>query len=178
MIYQRLKDDLSLHNIINDIAAAESVNVDKFGEISRQLITKMVGQDVFKYEFKRKERAKNMTVSVTLCKKEDIKCDPALLFQRLLLVSQSSSVDLNDIISHKLAAYPLSLFENPSFLRKSDKPQLAGAIVKYVKEYCNKEKLLETIEQPILLDDNESQIEIVGENLADRCSTHQYFYID
>ena len=75
----------------------------------------------------------------------------------------------------------MSLFENPSFLRKSEKPQLAAAIVKYVKEYCNKEKLLETIEQPILLDDNESQIEIVVENLADRCfdspihsSTHQY----
>ena len=126
MIYQRLKDsssfkdDPSFDNIINGITAAESVNVDKFGEIGRQLITKMVGQDVFKYEFKRKERAKNMTASVTFCKKEDIKCDPALLSQRLLLVSQSSSVDLDDIISYEfeLAAYPLSLFENPFFSPK------------------------------------------------------------
>ena len=189
MIHLRLKgsspckDDPSLHNTINGITAAESVNVAKFGEIGRQLITKMVGQDVFKYKLKRKERAKNITVSVTLCTKENIKCYPALLFQRLLLVSQTSSVDLDDIKSYEFAleAYPLSLFENPSFLRKSDKPQLAGSIVKYVKEYCNKERLVEAIEQPILLDDNETQIEIVVENLADRCfdspshsSTHQY----
>ena len=72
--------------------AAESVNVDKCYEIGLELIRKMEGIDVFGYEFKRKDAAKNLSTKITLSKKNDIKCDPALLFQCLLLVSQSNHV--------------------------------------------------------------------------------------
>ena len=142
-IHQRLvdaspfKDDISLHNIFNGVTAAESVNVDRFHEIGQELIAKMEGQDVFKYVFKRKERAKNMSIQVTLSKQKDIKCDPALLFQRLLLVGQLSPVDLDEIMSFELSAYPLSIFEKPTLLRKADKPKLVGAIVKFVKEHSD-----------------------------------------
>lgn len=88
--YSPFNDDSSLRNVINGITASESVNVDRFPEIGKQLLVKMIGKDVFSYEFSRKERAKNMSSQVTLCKKHGIKCDPPLLFQRLLFVSQST----------------------------------------------------------------------------------------
>ena len=80
------KNDPTLHNIISGITAAESVNVDKFYEIGLELIRKMEGIDVFRFEFKRKDAAKNLSTKITLSKKNDIKCDPTLLFQRLLVV--------------------------------------------------------------------------------------------
>ena len=200
-IHQRLvdaspfKDDISLHNI-NGVTAAESVNVDRFHEIGQELIAKMEGRDVFKYEFKRKERAKNMSIQVTLSKQKDIKCDPALLFQRLLFVGQSSPVDLDEIMSFELSAYPLLIFEKPTLLRNADKPKLVGAIVQFVKEHSNEvsedegselmnkdELLMNDIEMEIVVDNysNDSSINVCIQHekaavtdIVSNDDTHQY----
>ena len=100
----------------------------------------MEGIDVFRFEFKRKDAAKNLSTKITLSKKNDIKCDPALSFQRLLVVvvvSQSNPVDMNEIMSFELSAFPLSLFEKYTYLCKPNKPKLADAIVNYVTEHTN-----------------------------------------
>ena len=132
--YERIKTNSPfqngphLHNIIDGVTAAATVNVDKYYEIGQELISRMIDQDIFTYEFSRKDQAKNMSSKVTLCKKNDIKCDPALLFQRLLLVSRTNPVDMEEVMSYELSAFPLSLFETSQFLRKADKPKLADAI--------------------------------------------------
>ena len=74
-----------------------------------------------------------MTAKISLDKKNDIKCDPGLLFQRLLLATPTNPVDKDDFLSYELAAFPLSLFETSTFLRKANKPNLAEGIVKLVK---------------------------------------------
>ena len=126
----------------------------------------MVGQSVFSYEFSRKERARNMSSQITLCRKNDIKCDPALLFQRLLFVSQSSPVNLDELMSYELSAYPLSLFETPSLLRKPDKPKLADAIVKYVEDREKNEDIVRSVDHNE--DDSAHQFVLDGGSLLHR----------
>ena len=138
-VYERLSDvspfteDPSLRNIVNAVIANKASNVDDFYTIGERLTRKMVGQNVFNFEFKRNERVKNMSSEITLDKKEDVRIDPALLFQRLLVVAQSNPVDMQEIMTYELSAYPLSLFESPTLLRKADKPKLMDAIVHQVK---------------------------------------------
>ena len=71
---------------------------------------------------------------LTLDNKNNIKCDPALPFQRLLLAAQTNPIDMDDILSYELSAFPLSLFETSIFLRKANKPNLADSIVTIVRE--------------------------------------------
>ena len=70
-----------------------------------------------------------MTTKITVDKENNIKCDPAFLFQRL--AAQSNPIDMEEILSYELSAFPLSLFEIPILLRKADKPKLAGGIEKF-----------------------------------------------
>ena len=138
-VYERLSDvspfteDPSLRNIVNAVIANKASNVDDFYTIGERLTRKMVGQNVFNFEFKRSERVKNMSSEITLDKKVDVRIDPALLFQRLLVVAQSNPVDMQEIMTYELSAYPLSLFESPTLLCKADKPKLMDAIVHQVK---------------------------------------------
>ena len=138
-VCERLSDvspftkDPSLQNIVNAVIANKASNVDDFYTIDERLTRKMVGQNVFNFEFKRSERVKNMSSEITLDEKADVQIDPALLFQRLLVVAQSNPVDMQEIMTYELSAYPLSLFESPTLLRKADKPKLMDAIVHQVK---------------------------------------------
>ena len=54
--------------------------------------------------------------------------DPALLFQRFLVVSRSGDLSLEEVLRYELSSYPPALFETRNILRKADKPQLAQAI--------------------------------------------------
>ena len=127
-----LKDDPRLYNIINGITAPQTTNVDEFYNIGKTIIKKMEGLPIFTYEFERKNQAMNMTTKITLSKKDDIHCDPVLLFQRLLVVSQTNPVNMDDIMSYELSAFPLSLFDSPVTLRKANKPKITEEIKKHV----------------------------------------------
>ena len=81
-------NDLSWRNIIDGITAPKSVNVNTFYEIGEGLFDKMQGCDIYSFAFSRKNQAKNMTTKITLDKENNIKCDPAFLFQRVLLAAQ------------------------------------------------------------------------------------------
>ena len=54
--------------------------------------------------------------------------DPALLFQRFLVVSRSVDLSLEEVLMYELSPYPPALFETRNILRKADKPQLAQTI--------------------------------------------------
>ena len=64
--------------------------------------------------------------------------DPALLFQRFLVVSQTGDLQIDEMINYELNPSPMSLFEAKNILRHVDKPQLAKAIRKYVSPKSDK----------------------------------------
>ena len=125
--------DESLHNIITGINANEDVNVQDLFEIGKDIVQKMDGQSVFSYSHKRSLKAKTLASSKNVKVSADRSIDPALLFQRFLVVSQTGDLRLDDVMSYELCLYPLSLFEGKGILREADKPQLAEALRNYVK---------------------------------------------
>ena len=125
--------DELLRNIITGINANEDVNVQDLFEIGKDVVQKMDGQSVFSYSHKRSLKVKTLASSKNVKVSEDRSIDPALLFQRFLVVSQTGDLRLDDVMSYELCLYPMSLFEGKDILRQADKPQLAEAIRNYVK---------------------------------------------
>ena len=56
----------------------------------------MLGKPVFEYSFKRKDQAKTLGAASAVKVATDRAIDPALLFQRLLIVSQTGQLSLED----------------------------------------------------------------------------------
>ena len=135
-------NDPSLRNIIDGITATKSVNVDTFYEIGEGLVDKMQGCEIFTFEFSRKNQAKNMTTKITLDKENNIKCDPAFFFQRLLHNQIQSTWR-----KYYFMSYLLFLFHclRPILLRRADKPKLVEGIVNIVKENSSTDKSEHTL---------------------------------
>ena len=93
----------------------------------------MIGKSAFAYKFKRKDKAQTMGNMSAVKLAPDRTIDPALLFQRFLVVSRSGDLSLEEVLAFELSSYPPALFETRYILRKADKPQLAQAI----REYAN-----------------------------------------
>ena len=108
----------SLMNTVNGVVADKYSNVDDFYSIGTSIINKMSGQKVFDYTFKRKDAAKTMSSKTKIGRNNKIDIDPALLFQRLLVVANASTVSPNDVFSYELCSYPPAIFETPILLRK------------------------------------------------------------
>lgn len=129
----------SLMNIVNGLVAAENVNVDLYREIGDKIVGNMIGKSVFDHKFKRKDKAitlgSNSSVKVT----PDKVIDPALLFQRFLVISKSGDLLLEDVLNHELSQHPPSLFEAKHIPRKADKPQIANSIKEYEQKNCEEE---------------------------------------
>ena len=124
-------DDDALRNIVTGTEANSDVNVDQYESIGEGIISKMIGQPVFSYSFSRKDRVKTVASASSVKVAQDQTIDPALLFQRLLIVAQTGDVELTTVLDHELCPFPPSLFEAKNVLRKADKPQLATAITKF-----------------------------------------------
>ena len=89
----------------------------------------MIGQPVFTFSFKRKDKAKTLGDMSAIRVAPDRTIDPALLFQRFLVVSNTGDISLPEVMSYELSPFPPALFEARNVLRKADKPQLAHAIM-------------------------------------------------
>ena len=100
--------DESLHNIITGINANEDVNVQDLFEIGKGIVQKMDGQSVFSYAHKRSLKVKTLASSknVNFPKIVALCIDPALLFQRFLVVSQTGDLRLDDVMSYELLSLP------------------------------------------------------------------------
>ena len=124
--------DPTLRNVINGIVAGPDVNVHDFETVGNKIIENMIGNSAFTFSFKRKDRAKTLGDSSAVKIAPDRTIDPALLFQRFLVVSRSGDLSLEKVLSYELSTFPPALFETRSILRKADKPQLAQAIQDHV----------------------------------------------
>ena len=90
----------SLRNITTGINANEGVNVRDLFEIGRDVVQEMDGQSVFSYSHKRSLNAKTLASSKNVKVSADRSIDPALLFQRFLVVSQTGNLRLDDVVSN------------------------------------------------------------------------------
>jgi hypothetical protein len=120
--------DPTLRNIVTGIVAGPDVNVHDFETVGKKIIGDMIGKSAFTHKFKRKERALTLGNVSAVKIAPDRTIDPALLFQRFLLVSRSGEISLEDVLSYELSPHPPALFETKNILRKADKPQLVQAI--------------------------------------------------
>ena len=95
-------------------------------------VTHMEGQAIFSYTYKRKAKVKTLAASRTIKIAEDQTIDQALLFQRLLVVSQSGELGLDEVLHYELSPHLPSLFEANNVLRKPDKARLLELIREYL----------------------------------------------
>jgi hypothetical protein len=126
-------EEMSLRNIATGVVANKDVNVDQFYAHGESVIKKMQGCDVFRYTLKRSEKVKTLATKTNVKIDGDITIDPALLFQRLMVLANSNNTTLSDCIDFELCSYPPVLFESTRLLLKPDKPKLTKAIVEFVK---------------------------------------------
>ena len=124
-----------VRNIFSGLAS-ETLETNNFYDLGSNLVSKMVDKDVFSLKFKRNNMVKTLANTKYVKDKESgVSIDPALLFQRLLVMATNSSeIDLEEIMSFELCSFPPSLFEDREMLLKADKPLLAKGIVGFVKK--------------------------------------------
>ena len=111
-------DDPTLRNIITGVVAQDGVNVDEYQTAGRQIIDKMKGQPVFTYASKRKDKVKTLGDSCSVKVSQDQSIDPALLFQRLLVISNTGDLSLEEVLDYELSPFPPALFEARYVMRK------------------------------------------------------------
>ena len=124
--------DPTLRNIVAGIVGDQDVNVHDFESVGHKIMENMIGKFAFTHKFKRKEKAKTLGDTSAVKIAPDRTIDPALLFQRFLVVSRSENLSLEKVLSYELILFPPALFETRNILRKADKPQLAQAIQEHV----------------------------------------------
>ena len=126
--------DPTLRNIINGIVAGSEVNVHDYESVGNKVIADMIGESAFTYKFQQKDRAQTLGNISAVKIAPDRTTDPALLFQRFLVVSRSGDLSLEEVLTFELSPYPPALFETRNILWKTDKPQLTQAIWEYAKD--------------------------------------------
>ena len=120
--------DPTLRNIVNGIVAGPDVNVHDFESVGNKIIEDIIRKSTFTYKFKRKDICKTLgnISAVQIAPGRTI--DPALLFQRFLVLSRSGDLSLEEVLTYELNPYPPALFETRNIPRKAAKLQLAQEI--------------------------------------------------
>jgi hypothetical protein len=103
-------DDASLRNIVNGVIARDDVNVQNFESVGNKILKRMEGVDMFLVKFKRSEKVVTLANISRVKVSESVHIDPALLFQRLMLVAKSNELDMNELLKYEMCACPLHLF--------------------------------------------------------------------
>ena len=119
LIYSPFTSDPTLRNIINGIVAGPDVNVHDSESVGNKIIEDIIGKSAFTYKFNRKDQAKSLGNMSAVNIAPDRTIDPALLFQRFLVVSRSGDLSLGEVLSYELSPFPPALFEARNILTKS-----------------------------------------------------------
>ena len=121
-------NDTSLRNIATGVHAHPTFNVDTAHTVGSAILKSMEGKTSDEHTFRRKDQAVTLgTKSSILIDGEEVQIDPQLLFQRLIIVAQTSD-ELESAFKHELCSYPPALFDSSLLLREAHKPALADAI--------------------------------------------------
>ena len=139
-------DEVTLHNVITGINAEGGVNVQVLFIVGRNTVNKMEGQSVCSYSHKRNIVVRTLASAQTIKFTRDQTIDPALLFQRFFVVSQSGNLCLDEVMKYELSASPPSLCEAKNRTRKPEKAQLLDAIRWHVTS--SEDAVLQSIPKP------------------------------
>ena len=111
-------EDTSLRSIETGVTADTLVNVDVAFAIGKTIVSNMIGKQVDKYTFKRKDQTERLTISNAMkVNEETVSIDPQLLFQRLITVADRCDEDILTIFKYELSTYPSSLFDSSGMPR-------------------------------------------------------------
>ena len=91
--------DPTLRNFVNGIVAGPDVNVHDFESVGNKIIEDITRKSEFTYKFKRKDRAKTLGNISAVKIAPDHTIDPAILFQRFLVVSRSGDLPLEEVLT-------------------------------------------------------------------------------
>ena len=107
-----------LINIMTDVHAESSVNVEKAREVGQSILDSMTGKAAAEYSFTKSNQAITFSAKSSIkVDGEKIQVDPQLLFQHLIIASQSLD-DMSAIFKYELCSYPPSLFDSSLMLLK------------------------------------------------------------
>ena len=124
--------DSTLRNIVNGMVAPENVKVDKAKEIGQEILQKMSGKLVKDFVFKRSDQAVTLSTKVSKSKETtSAEMHPQLLFQRYLIASLHSFIEVKYLLQYELCSFPMPLFDGMNSLRKASKHVLATALKKF-----------------------------------------------
>jgi hypothetical protein len=120
------KGNVQLRNVANGVTSSPGVNVDEAESAGKKILDKMSEKTLKEHVFKKKDQVTLMTTKKS-GSSEVAHIDPALLFQRFIIVAQRSSLK-EDYFKFELCTIPPALFERNGFMRKANKPELAKAV--------------------------------------------------
>ena len=119
MTFNPFSEDPTLRNIFTGVVANDDVNVHLYETVGMPIVQSMQGRPIFQISFKRKDKVKTLGDVDKIKVTQDKSIDPALFFQRALVVSKTGVLSPEEVIKYELSLYPATLFEAPYLLRKS-----------------------------------------------------------
>jgi hypothetical protein len=124
----------SLFNIANGLTAQEGVNVERSRVIGDKILASMVSKSVEEFTFRKANQAVTFgSNSAVKIKGQSVKVDPQLIFQRLVFVGERMG-DLVPLFKHELCGHPPALFDEYCLPLTPNKPALADALWKLIKD--------------------------------------------
>jgi len=115
-------------NVCTGVEATPDVNVHEFERVGNVIIEKMIDQNVYQYSFSRAGIASTMASNSEVKVGDQRSIDPALLFQRFWLTSNTNDLCAREVLEYELCPYPPALFESPNLMRKADKAPLLKSL--------------------------------------------------
>ena len=120
------KGNVQLRNVANGVTSSPGVNVDEAESAGKKILDKMSEKTLKEHVFKKKDQVTLMTTKKS-GSSEVAHIDPALLFQRFIIVAKRSILK-DDYFKFELCTIPPALFERNRFMRKANQPELAKAV--------------------------------------------------
>ena len=126
----------SLRSIASGLTAESSVNVEHSKNIGQKILNSMVGKQVEDFTFKKCNQSVTLgTITQVKIQNETFHVDPQLMFQRLATIGRKrADGDPSEIFRYELCSFPPALFESSCLPLQANKPALADALWKEVKQ--------------------------------------------
>ena len=129
----------SLYNIATGVTAGPKVNVDRAEIIGKDMVAKIVDQNVFEFSFQCKNQATNMKTTSVIIDEETINTDPQVLIQHLIAIKDHHEYSA-ELFKYELhvCSHPPALFDRYGLPREVNKPQIAYAVWEVTKSVQTK----------------------------------------